>query len=170
MRNFAIGAALLLASVTAVSAEPASLAHTITVVGDATMYVDPDHASIDLGVITQAPTVSVALSQNNTKMSSVLAALHGIGIRDNQIQTSTFTISQTNAHLPNGQIDYTRYDGYAVTNKLTVTVTDLSKVGAIIDAGAGAGANSSNSVVFQVQDQAAYLDKVRAAAVRDARH
>ncbi|MGA7713981.1 MAG: SIMPL domain-containing protein, partial [Rhizomicrobium sp.] len=60
--------------------------------------------------------------------------------------------------------------GYQVANKVTVTVSDFSKIPAIIDAAVKAGANTSNSVLFDIKDRKTYDDKVLAAAMANARH
>ena len=42
--------------------------------------VAPDKATINLGVVTEAPTAAGALAANNEKMNSVIAALRKAGI------------------------------------------------------------------------------------------
>jgi uncharacterized protein len=167
MRTILFAAVMALAS-PAAFAEP--VPHTITVDGDAEVYVDPDHASVDLGVETVAPTVGEALAQNNAKMDRVLAALRGSGVARNEIQTSSFSITPTHPQNKDGNYDYNAISGYQVTNKLTVTLSDIAKVGPVIDAAANAGASSSSNVAFELKDREALLDKVRAEAMRNARH
>jgi len=155
---------------TAPAAWAESVPHTITVDGDAEVYVDPDHASVDFGVETAAPTVGEALAQNNIKMDRVLAALHGSGVVRNDIQTSAFSIAQTHPVNKDGRMDFNTISGYQVTNRLTVTLSDIAKVGPVIDAAANAGATSSGNVLFELKEREALLDKVRADAMRNARH
>src|SRR5688572_12613804 len=50
--------------------------------------VAPDMATINLGVIGEAPTAAAALSANSTKMNKVMAALKKGGIAERDIQTS----------------------------------------------------------------------------------
>jgi hypothetical protein len=168
MRGLFLATALFLASAGGALADTISLAHTITVDGEATLYVDPDHASMTLGVVTSGATVSEALRQNNIKMNAVLTAVKTQGVRQSELQTSTFSIQPQHPRTKDGY-DYDTISGYEVTNSLTVTVSDLTKVGAIIDAAADAGANTSNNVIFQVSNREALLDKVRADAMRNAK-
>jgi uncharacterized protein YggE len=170
MRAFVLATAVFCVPTAALADAP--LERTITVEGEATVYADPDHASIDLGVETSAGTVGAALASNNEKMARVLAALKGAGVAKNEVQTATFQIAPLHPLLDKSsyQYDYARVTGYQVTNKLTVTVSDLTKTGTIIDAAANAGANSSNSVVFEIKNRDVLLDKVRAEAMRNARH
>lgn len=173
MRIFAISSVCLLLATVPLCAETVSLAHTITVDGQATLYVDPDHASIDFGVDTQAASVGEALKQNNAKMNGVLDALRADGVARTDIQTTQFSIVPQHPLVKGTtyqQYDYSVISGYEVTNKITVTVSDLTKVGSIVDAAANAGANSSNSVVFEIKNRDELLDKVRAQAMRNAKH
>ncbi len=163
-------AALLFAAGGPSAADTLSLAHTITVDGEATLYADPDHASMTLGVVTDGDTVSEALRQNNIKMNGVLAAVRALGVKQNELQTSTFSIEPQHPTDKGGQVLYNQISGYEVTNSLTVTVSDLTKVGAIIDAAANAGANTSNNVVFEISNRDELLDKARGAAMRNAKH
>ncbi|HXL98711.1 MAG TPA: SIMPL domain-containing protein [Rhizomicrobium sp.] len=168
MRTFILATALLLAS--PASAQTISLAHTITIDGSATVYADPDHASMTLGVVTDGTTVGEALKQNNIKMDGVLSAIRALGVKQSELQTSAFSIEPQHPRVKDGGIDYNTISGYAVSNSVTVTVSDLTKVGAIIDAAANAGANTSNNVTFEISNREELLDKVRAEAMRNARH
>jgi uncharacterized protein len=170
MRAFLLGMALVFAGFTAAPAQTVSLAHTITIEGEATIYADPDHASMSLGVVTDGATVSDALHQNDIKMDSVLSAVRAQGVKQGDLQTSTFSIQPLHPQDKDGRTQYDKISGYEVTNSLTVTVSDLTKVGAIIDAAANAGANTSNNVIFEISNRDVLLDKVRAEAMRNAKH
>jgi uncharacterized protein YggE len=170
MRAFILAAAIAAASSAPAFAETVSLAHTITINGEATLYVDPDHASMTLGVVTNGATVGEALRQNNTKVNAVIAAVRAQGVKQNELQTSTFSIQPTHPTDKDGRFLYDQIAGYEVTNTLTVTVSDLAKVGAILDAASNAGANTSNNVVFEVNNRDELLDKVRVLAMKNAKH
>jgi uncharacterized protein YggE len=173
MRKFAVSSICLLMAAAPVHAETVSLAHTITVDGEATIYVDPDHAGIDFGVDTSALTVGQALKANNAKMNGVLDALRADGVARADIQTTQFSIVPLHPLVKGAtyqQYDYAVVSGYEVTNKITVTLSDLTKVGSVVDAAANAGANSSNSVIFEIKNRDELLDKVRAQAMRNAKH
>ncbi|HEX3808766.1 MAG TPA: SIMPL domain-containing protein [Rhizomicrobium sp.] len=169
MRAISLCIALSLASPSVAFADTISLARTITVDGRATIYVDPDHASMTLGVVTDGATVSEALRKNNVKMNGVLTAVRGLGVKQGELQTSAFSIGQTHPTDKDGRVLYDQISGYEVTNSLTVTVSDLAKVGAIIDAAADAGANTSNNVTFEISNRDVLLDKVRGDAMRNAK-
>ena len=144
--------------------------HTIVVSGYAEMQVKPDHATVDIGVVTSDKITAKALQANNVEMQRVVAAIKALGIPDDAVQTSEFLIKPLHPQLKEGGDDESITLGYQVSNKVTVSVTDLTKLADIIDAAVKVGANSSNLVTFDVKDSAVYDDQTLAAAVRDARH
>ncbi|MDP9310622.1 MAG: SIMPL domain-containing protein [Chloroflexota bacterium] len=82
----------------------------ITVVGRGEAKATPDTAAIQIGVQTEAPTARQALTDNNAKMTALVAKLKELGVADQDIQTSNISI-------------YPRYDnngrevlGYQVGN------------------------------------------------------
>lgn len=143
---------------------------TIVASGMAHVSATPDNASVEIGVVTSNPVARVALAANNTEMTRVVAAIRAIGIADSALQTSNFAIEAEHPQTKNGETDISRTVGYQVTNKVTVTVSDLSKVAEIIDSAVKVGANSANSVSFGTKNSAALDDEALERAVRDARH
>lgn len=125
--------------------------------------VAPDKATINLGVQTEAPTASAAMSANNERMNTVIAALRRAGIADKDIQTSNLNLSP--------QYDYVereppRLRGYQASNQVTVTVNDLSKLGAAVDATVKAGANNVNGISFGLKNPTAAENAAREEAVK----
>jgi uncharacterized protein YggE len=145
--------------------------HTIVVSGYAEILVKPDHATVDIGVVTSDKVTAKALQANNVEMQRVVAAIKALGISDDAMQTSEFSINALHPLAKEGYVeDESITLGYQVSNKVTVSVTDLNKVADIIDAAVNVGANSSNRVSFNVKNRTAYDDQELAAAVRNARH
>lgn len=144
---------------------------TIVVSGYAEMQVKPDHATVNIGVVTTDKITTKALAANNVLMQKVVEAIKGVGIADADMQTTDFAIA---AQHPQGKegygFDYSVTLGYMVSNTLTISMTDLSKAGIVIDAAVKAGANTSNSVDFDAKDRKSYDDKVLTEAVQDAHH
>ena len=127
--------------------------------------VAPDKATINLGVVTEAPTAAGALAANNEKMNSVIAALRKAGIAEKDIQTSGLNL--------NAQYDYVQNEppklrGYQASNQVTITVNDLAKLGAAVDATVKAGANQVNGISFGLKDPSAAENAARQEAVAQA--
>jgi uncharacterized protein YggE len=172
MRNCLIGALVAFASVPAAFADETP-PHTIVVMGEAEINVPPDFATVAVGVVTQGQNVSAALAENNVRMSRVVEALKALGLADANIQTSKFDVQPKYEKRSPGDYDVNALRpvvGYAVSNKVVVTVTDMSKIAKIIDASVQAGANDAGEMVFSVKNPGEVIDRARHAAIDAAYH
>ena len=125
--------------------------------------VQPDMASINLGVTTEARTAAAAMSANAQPMGQMMAALKAAGIAARDIQTSNLNL---NAQYAYEQNQPPRLTGYQASNQVTVVVHDLARLGAAVDATVGAGATQVNGVSFGLNDSTAAENAARVAAVR----
>jgi len=139
----------------------------ITVSGYGTVDTHPDEAVLRLAVVTQAEDAKNASDENVEKMDAVLAALYEIGIPEDDAVTSGYRVRPRY----NWRDDEESLIGFQVQNSLVVTVRDITKVGDVIDATIGAGANEINDVTFTVSDdrQAELRDEAIADAVDKAK-
>src|ERR1700712_562049 len=103
----------------------------------------PDMATISLGVMTQAPTADEAMKANAARMTTVVAALKKAGVAERDIQTSGLSLSPQNVYEQNKP---PRLTGYQANNQVTVRVMNLPRLGAVLDACVGAGANEVQGV------------------------
>lgn len=149
-----------------ITVQPQPPQRTITVTGTGLVTLTPDIAYINIGVQSQDASASVALTDNSTKAQAVMDVIKAAGVADKDIQTTNFSI------YPQQQYDK---DGlmtgiiYMVENTVYVTVRDLTKLGSLLDATVRAGANTINSISFDVADKTGALSQARLAAVTDAR-
>lgn len=140
---------------------------TITVSGQGEAKAAPDEAHLRAGVVTQARKAADALAANSHAMNQVFAALKRLGIPDKSIQTSDFSVSPQYRSDRNG--DSTQaISGYQVSNEVVVTVDDLGKLGAALDALVASGANSLGSMDFTIRDPKPLMAQARAVAMKDA--
>jgi uncharacterized protein YggE len=156
-------AALLACVVSQVNAQQiASPLSSIRVTGDAVVSAKPERALINVGVLTQEKQSQSAASQNAKLLDAVLAALHKLLGPDADIKTINYSLSPDYQYRPGG--GKSTISTYTALNVVRVTVDDLEKVGAVIDAATQAGANHVESVQFTVKDPEA----LRTQALRDA--
>ena len=144
---------------------------TITVVGQGTVRVQPDIAQVSIGIETSSATVAEAVQDNETQMEAILAALKAAGIADKDIQTMNYSIYLDRSAEPMPAVGTSSEGGtavYRVSNMVQVTIRDLEKVGDVLDAVIGAGANNIWGVSFSVDDPTAAQADARAQAVEDA--
>lgn len=150
------------------TAADATTAHTIVVSGSGTAYGQPDIATIQIGVQTRNLDAGLSVSENTDKMNTITAALKAMGIADKDIQTTNFSVY--------GQQDYDPQTGqptgtttYFVDNTVSITVRDLTTLGAVLGQATAAGANSVYGISFGVSDSAALEAEARAKAMADAK-
>ncbi len=143
---------------------PASASRVVAVTGTAEKSFVPDIARLDLGVQTDNAVVQKAQQDNASVMSKVLAALKAAGVKDEDIQTSSFWVNQ-NYDYSSGQ---SRPSGWRVSNSVIVTAKP-DGVSALIDAASRAGANIFNSVTFDVSNREQLKAGMMKEAVANAR-
>lgn len=141
--------------------------HSVTVVGEGTVSIDPDIATANIGVEVMRPTVKEASAAAQEVMDSVLKALLAQEIEEADIQTRHFSI-YAERFGPEGLLneDETRY---RVSNTVYITIRDLSSIGEVLDAAIDAGANNVYGVDFSLADPTSVESEARAQAVADAR-
>jgi len=164
------GALALMASAAFATAEAAEAMmgqRTITVSGDAEVAGKPDQARLSAGVVTQAETAAAALDANSAAMNRVFAALRMAGIPENRMQTSNFSVQPQYAPYRQENPEPQRIIGYQVSNNVTVTVDDLTKVGPTLDALVRSGANQLGGIQFTIADPKPLAERARTAAVAD---
>src|SRR3954454_18650616 len=137
---------------------------TITVPGAATVTVEPDVASVRLGVNVMADTAGAARESAAQTMNAILRAVLAQGVARRDLGTSLVSLNPT--------MDYSgnkgpRITGYQVQNAVAVTLRDLAKAGELIDAALGAGASALDSLEFRLEDATAATDEARQAAMGD---
>lgn len=126
----------------------------------------PDLATIQAGVVTQAPTAAQALQANSAQMERVLAALRSAGIGERDVRTATISL---NPQYRYGENQPPAITGYQASNQVTVRFRDLARAGAILDALVRVGANSIDGPSLGIDEPQAALDAARVDAIAQAR-
>jgi uncharacterized protein YggE len=149
---------------------PANLS-TLSISSTATTEVRPDQLSVTVGVETNDTTAQEAVSQNSNLTAQVIAAIRGLGIDENRIETSSYSVLPIYEYIqppqpcieiyppPPGCETRQEIVGYRATNTVTITLdvpffrmvsqsTPDVNAGQVIDAAVTAGANRVDGVVF----------------------
>lgn len=150
----------------------------ISVVGQARVAATPDQATVRLGVVTQAPTATAALSENSALIEEVISATLEL-VDEDQIRTQTVQLfplySDLQPPIPTEpgtaqvQPQEPQITGYRAMNIISVTAEDVNMVADVIDVATAAGANTVEGINFEVADRSAVLTQARQEAIRDAR-
>lgn len=148
---------------------------SISVSGTGKIAAVPDVAEIEVGVVSEATTAKAALEHNNMATNNLHAILGERGVAAKDIQTTRIQVhpqySQPEPHPPGQpQRDFIpKIVGYRVENTVAVTARQVEKLGALLDALVGGGANQVHGISFRVNGPEKLLDEARRRAVADAR-
>jgi uncharacterized protein YggE len=158
-------------------AQTGSMNNTITVNGSGQASGTPDMAVVQLGIEVNNTNASEALALANTTIANVTKAVEALGIAATDIQTSGFNLYPQNqpdqvaapgAVQSNGGAATAPAITYQAQISISVQVKDISKIGAVIDAGTKAGANTVAGLSFGIADQSKLEQQARIEAVKDA--
>jgi len=167
---FLLSAALLsacgnLAAQPAVAQGETPIQRTLNVTGKGKATLTPEIAYVTIGVHTEDENASQAVDANNQQSQKVADALKAFQIDAADVQTNNFSIYPQQQYDNEGKFQGIKY---VVDNTVFVTLRDIDQLGDLLDAVVEAGANTINSVQFDVEDREAALSEARAAAVADA--
>jgi hypothetical protein len=150
------------------SAEP--VVPVLSVQGSGSSRVDPDLATVRLGVLAQAPTAQAAMQQVNQTANAILAAVRKLGVGEKDIQTSDLNLNPVYTQAPpDDRGGEPRISGYQASNIISIRLTKMDLVGPAVDAGLGAGANRLDGVAFGLQNDAGARAEALAQAAAAAR-
>jgi uncharacterized protein YggE len=134
---------------------------SIRVTGDARVTAKPDRVQIDVGVVTRAPQAQQAAADNARDTDAALGALRKAAGSGATLRTVSYSLTPAYRYRANEEPTLT---GYTATNLVQVSLDDLTRIGAVIDAATGAGANQVQGIQFTLRD----ADTVRDEALRQA--
>ena len=141
---------------------------TLSVSGNGQVFLTPDIAYIYVGVHTEAPNAAEAVADNTTQTQALISAIEDFGIDPKDIRTSNFSIWPMDRFDPATGAP-TGEKVYAADNTVYVTVRDLATLGDLLDTAVQAGANTVNSVQFDVENKDEGLKEARVDAMNNAK-
>ncbi|MEQ8742917.1 SIMPL domain-containing protein [Parasphingorhabdus sp.] len=127
----------------------------------------PDTATFSTGVETKAKTASQALSQNSEQAGKVIKQLKALGIAEKDIQTTGINLRADYEY--DQQSRENRFVGYVVSNQVSATLHDISKLGRVLDAIVSSGATNLNGPSFSISDDSKLKDVARERALASAK-
>jgi len=137
----------------------------VVVSGDALVQERPDTAVVTVAVVTQARTALAAQQENATKTDAVVRAVRQAAGAGAEVETSGYNLQPQYTYREN---QTPLIQSYIAQNSVTVTLSDLTKVGAVIDAAANAGANQVSNLSFTLRRDQGARQRALAEATRAA--
>lgn len=157
-----------LALVVAAPARAQTAERTITVTGVGSVTAPNDTANISLGVATTHYTAAAALSDTSRRTRRVFDALAAQGIAKDDIQTEEVGLQRSTRTVRTGKRRKRRVV-YTASNSVIVTVRDVSRTGAVVQAAVKAGATNVEGADFFVSNSDALYRQALALGYDDAR-
>ncbi len=142
----------------------ALLPPSVRTTGEGSVFVKPDQAKVDIGVVTQAASAEAAGSQNAAQLQSVLNKLRAtLGLKAD-VRTISYVMNPVYQYPKNG--GKPTIEGYSATNTVEVTSDDLANIGKLIDAATAGGANEIQRLQFTLKNEKApRMEALRLAAI-----
>lgn len=137
----------------------------VMVAGDSIVQAQPDTAIITISVVTQARRALDAQQENATKTDAVIRALKAAAGAGSEVKTSGYDLQPQRAYKE-GQPP--TIIGYEARNTVTVTMSELNRVGTIIDAASQSGSNQISAIGFTLRQDRPARDRALSEATREA--
>ncbi|MFN2529918.1 MAG: SIMPL domain-containing protein [Pyrinomonadaceae bacterium] len=137
----------------------------VMVTGDSIVQAQPDTATVTIAVITQNKRAIDAQQENATKSDAVVRAVKSAAGTGGEVKTSGYNVQPERIYREGQPPTIT---GYEARNAVTVTMSDLTKVGAVIDAASVAGANDVTGISFSLRQDQPARDQALKDATREA--
>ena len=123
---------------------------SIRVTGDARVTAKPDRVQIEIGVTTRAAQSQEAAAQNARQVDGMLTAVRKVAGPTAVLKTISYSLNPNYQYHPNG--GEPTIEGYTALNVVQVTLDELGKIGAVIDAATQAGANHVQGIQFTLRE------------------
>lgn len=137
----------------------------VMVAGDSIVQAQPDTAIVTIAVVTQNKNALNAQQDNATKTDAVVRALKAAAGTGAEVKTSGYSLQPQRVYRENQPPTIT---GYEARNSVTVTLSDLDKLGTVIDATAQAGANDVSGIAFTLRQDRPARDRALSQATAEA--
>ena len=136
----------------------------IETMGVSQIQVEPDMADVNVEVAVTEKTAKAAKDNSDAAVAKFIARLTAAGVTKDQIQSANLNLQPQYV-----QDKAPELTGYTASRQITVTVTDLSRLNAILDSALEEGMNRVNNIALKSSKEAEYVAKARQAAIVDAK-
>lgn len=135
----------------------------VRVGGDAIVQAQPDTAIVTISVVTQERQALNAQQENANKSDAVVRAVKAVAGTGAEVRTSGYSLIPQRIYKENQPPTIV---GFEARNSVTVTLSDLTRVGAVIDAASQSGANDISGIAFTLRKDRTARDQALGEATR----
>jgi len=138
----------------------------ITAGGRGEVRLAPSYAYVLVGVTTQSQNAGETASENASRTAATISAMRALGLTEQQVTTSGYSLSPTYEYPKNSQ---PKLAGFTARNTVRAEVRHLEDLGKVIDAAVSAGATDISSIQFLASSTVDARQNALAEAVKNAR-
>lgn len=139
----------------------------ITAGGRGEVRLAPSYAYVLVGVTTQSQNAGETASENARRIAATISAMRALGLTEQQVTTSGYSLTPTYEYPKNSQPKLT---GFTARNTVRAEVRHLEDLGKVIDAAVAAGATDISSIQFLASSTEDARRTALADAVKNARN
>ena len=139
----------------------------INVTGKGVISLPPDIVKISIGIDTERENVQDSINDNTVKVESVKNALAGLGIADDDIKTTSYSLYSSLKYYRDNTAGPDEYI-YSVYYAMEITLRDATKLNQVLDTCVNNGANSISGITYDSSGRDAAYDEARDLAIDDA--
>ncbi len=142
----------------------------LSVSGIAELKVPADQVEVDLSIVSEAKTATVALAESAKSTQLVVDALQALGLTKDEYRSGQFRIQPAwSARPKNPPVNWrAEIIGFTVTSPLHIKSKQKDLIGELINTVVEAGVNQVNSVRFSLSDPRYYRQKAISVAAENA--
>jgi len=139
---------------------------TISVSGDAELRVAPNQVQLMLAAVSIDKSLAKARADDDERVKRILAAVQKFGIEAKDVQTDFVTVEP---RWDSRRDDVREPDGYQVSKSIVVTLRDVPRFDALLQALMDAGANRVTGIEFRTTELRKHRDAARSMAIKAAK-
>lgn len=166
-RIFCLGILLMLLAASSAYCQEDNTSKII-VQGEGKASAPADRVTVVLGVETRDASAAIAAAENARLMNETITALLSAGVAESEIQTSSYSLSTSQAEEPFGSEIRDESPEFIAANMLTVGMNRTDGVGKVLDAAVSSGSNRIQEISFSLIDPRPQKDLALTRAIEDA--
>jgi hypothetical protein len=143
------------------------IAEGLVAVGTGTVNAEPEMANVGFGVQVQGDDPAAIVDEAARKIDRAIAAVQEMGVAEADIRTTGYNLCVETVHDPDSGIP-TGKVVYHILHQVRVKLLEIDRVGDLLSAAVGAGANTISEVNFSVEDPDALMTEARQEALENA--
>jgi len=142
-------------------------AQTISVTGNGLVSALPDHATVQMSIVSRAKELDAAQAGASKVTAAVLALTDKLDIKRNKVDTTGATVRPD--YRWNRDKEEQELRGYIAERQMVVKVDDLDMLGRLVEGAVGAGVNQVSPPQLDSSERKAKNREALALAAKDAR-